>query len=68
MLVWIGVTMACFPIFYAVIENDLRRVLSYSMINQLGFMVVGVGIGGARHQRRPRPTRSRTSSSRACSS
>lgn len=47
MLVWIGVTMACFPIFYAVIENDLRRVLSYSMINQLGFMVVGVGIGGA---------------------
>lgn len=47
MLVWIGVVMACFPIFYAVIENDLRRVLSYSMINQLGFMVVGVGIGGA---------------------
>ncbi len=47
MLVWIGVAMACFPIFYAVIENDLRRVLSYSMINQLGFMVVGVGIGGA---------------------
>lgn len=46
-LVWIGVSMACFPIFYAVIENDLRRVLSYSMINQLGFMVVGVGIGGA---------------------
>lgn len=45
-LVWVGVVMACFPIFYAVIENDLRRVLSYSMINQLGFMVVGVGIGG----------------------
>ncbi|HEX8631126.1 MAG TPA: Na(+)/H(+) antiporter subunit D [Catenuloplanes sp.] len=47
MLVWVGVLMACFPIFYAVIENDLRRVLTYSMINQLGFMVVGVGIGGA---------------------
>ncbi|MDQ4115915.1 MAG: Na(+)/H(+) antiporter subunit D [Actinomycetota bacterium] len=46
-LVWIGVVMACFPIFYAVIENDLRRVLSYSMINQLGFMVVGVGVGGS---------------------
>ena len=45
LLVWIGVTMACFPIFYAVIENDLRRVLAYSMINQVGFMVVGVGIG-----------------------
>lgn len=46
-LVWVGVAMACFPIFYAVIENDLRRVLSYSMINQLGFMVVGVGVGGS---------------------
>jgi len=44
-LIWIGLAMACFPIFYAVIENDLRRVLTYSMINQLGFMVVGIGIG-----------------------
>ncbi|HEX2133882.1 MAG TPA: proton-conducting transporter membrane subunit, partial [Actinophytocola sp.] len=46
-LVWIGAAMTVFPIFYAVIENDLRRVLAYSMINQLGFMVVGVGVGGA---------------------
>ncbi|MCF6247489.1 MAG: Na(+)/H(+) antiporter subunit D, partial [Desulfobacula sp.] len=37
--------MAAFPIFYAVIENDLRRVLAYSLINQVGFMVVGIGIG-----------------------
>ena len=37
--------MAMFPIFYAVIENDLRRVLGYSMINQIGFMVVGIGLG-----------------------
>ena len=44
-LVWIGVTMACFPIFFAVIENDLRRVLAYSLINQIGFMMVGIGIG-----------------------
>ncbi len=44
---YIGVVMTCFPIFYAVIENDLRRVLAYSMINQLGFMVCGVGIGTA---------------------
>ncbi|MDG2481845.1 MAG: Na(+)/H(+) antiporter subunit D [Alphaproteobacteria bacterium] len=44
-LIWIGGAMAMFPIFYAVIENDLRRVLAYSMINQLGFMVVGIGIG-----------------------
>ncbi|MEC8944465.1 MAG: Na(+)/H(+) antiporter subunit D [Acidobacteriota bacterium] len=44
-LIWIGAIMAAFPIFYAVIVNDLRRVLTYSMNNQLGFMVVGVGIG-----------------------
>ena len=44
-LIWIGTLMAAFPIFYAVIENDLRRVLAYSMNNQLGFMVVGIGIG-----------------------
>ena len=46
-LIYVGVTMTCFPIFYAVIENDLRRVLSYSMINQIGFMVTGVGLGTA---------------------
>ena len=44
-LIPIGTAMTCFPIFYAVIENDLRRVLAYSMINQIGFMVVGIGIG-----------------------
>jgi len=37
--------MTLFPIFYAVIENDLRRVLAYSLNNQLGFMVVGIGVG-----------------------
>jgi multicomponent Na+:H+ antiporter subunit D len=46
-LIYIGAAMTCFPIFYAVIENDLRRVLAYSMINQIGFMVCGVGIGTA---------------------
>jgi len=46
-LVYIGMVMTCFPIFYAVIENDLRRVLGYSMINQLGFMICGIGIGTA---------------------
>jgi multicomponent Na+:H+ antiporter subunit D len=47
LLVYIGAVMTCFPIFYAVIENDLRRVLAYSLINQLGFMVCGIGIGTA---------------------
>ncbi len=46
-LVPIGLAMTLFPVFYAVIENDLRKVLAYSLNNQLGFMVVGVGIGTA---------------------
>ena len=45
MLITIGAIMTAFPIFFAVIENDLRRVLAYSLNNQLGFMVVGIGIG-----------------------
>lgn len=44
-LIYIGAIMTLFPIFFAVIENDLRRVLAYSLNNQLGFMVVGIGIG-----------------------
>ncbi|KPU83985.1 cation:proton antiporter [Marinosulfonomonas sp. PRT-SC04] len=44
-LIYIGVIMALFPIFFAEIENDLRRVLAYSLNNQLGFMIVGIGIG-----------------------
>ena len=44
-LIWIGAIMTAFPVFFAVIENDLRRVLSFSLNNQLGFMVVGIGIG-----------------------
>ena len=47
LLIPIGAAMTAFPIFFAVIENDLRRVLAYSLNNQLGFMVVGIGIGTA---------------------
>ncbi len=46
-LIYIGAVMACFPLFYAVLENNLRRVLSYILINQLGFMVTGIGLGTA---------------------
>ena len=45
LLIYIGAAMTLFPIFFAEIENDLRRVLAYSINNQLGFMVVGIGIG-----------------------
>lgn len=44
-LIYIGAVMAVLPVFFAAIENDLRRVLAYSLNNQLGFMVIGIGIG-----------------------
>ena len=44
-LIYVGAVMTLFPIFFAVIENDLRKVLAYSLNNQLGYMVVGIGIG-----------------------
>ena len=44
-LVWIGAIMTVFPVFFAVVENDLRKVLAYSLNNQVGFMVCAIGIG-----------------------
>ncbi|MBR9826765.1 MAG: Na(+)/H(+) antiporter subunit D [Alphaproteobacteria bacterium] len=44
-LIYIGAVMTAFPVFFAVVENDLRKVLAYSLNNQLGFMVVGIGVG-----------------------
>jgi len=46
-LMWLGALMTVYPIFYAVLENNLRRVLSYSLINQVGFMLCGIGMGTA---------------------
>ncbi len=45
LLIYIGAVMTAFPIFFAIIENNLRKVLAYSLNSQLGFMVVGIGIG-----------------------
>lgn len=44
-LIWIGAIMTVFPVFFAVIENDLRKVLAYSLNNQVGFMVCAIGVG-----------------------
>ncbi|WP_019961384.1 Na(+)/H(+) antiporter subunit D [Woodsholea maritima] len=44
-LIWIGAIMTAFPVFFAVVENDLRKVLAYSLNNQLGFMVCAIGVG-----------------------
>lgn len=47
LLLYIGVFMIFYGIVMAVLENDMRRILAYSIINQLGFMVAGIGIGTA---------------------
>lgn len=44
-LVWVGCIMTVYGIIYALLENDMRRILAYSIINQVGFMVCAVGIG-----------------------
>lgn len=44
-LIYVGLYMACYGIIYALLENDMRRILAYSIVNQVGFMVCGVGIG-----------------------
>ena len=45
LLIPVGCVMVAFPVFFALIENDLRKVLAYSLNNQLGFMVCAIGIG-----------------------
>ena len=45
LLLWAGVVMAIYGVIYAILENEIRRLLSYHIISQLGFMVAGVGIG-----------------------
>lgn len=44
-LVFVGLYMVFYGIMYALLENDARRILSYSIVNQVGFMVTGIGIG-----------------------
>ncbi len=44
-LIWIGLYMVFYGIIYALLENDMRRILAYSIVNQVGFMVCAIGIG-----------------------
>lgn len=44
-LIWVGVFMIFYGIIYALLENDIRRILAFSIVNQVGFMVCAVGIG-----------------------
>jgi multicomponent Na+:H+ antiporter subunit D len=44
-LIYFGLIMIFYGIIYALLENDIRRILAYSIVNQVGFMLVGIGIG-----------------------
>ncbi|HXV06444.1 MAG TPA: Na(+)/H(+) antiporter subunit D, partial [Burkholderiales bacterium] len=45
LLLYLGVFMIFYGIVYALLENDMRRILAYSIVNQVGFMVAGAGLG-----------------------
>jgi multicomponent Na+:H+ antiporter subunit D len=44
-LIWLGAIMALYGVVFAVLENDIRGILAYHIISQVGYMVCGVGIG-----------------------
>jgi multicomponent Na+:H+ antiporter subunit D len=45
MLIWIGAFMAIYAACMAIMENDIRRLLSYHIISQLGMMVTSLAVG-----------------------
>ncbi len=47
LLVWFGAVMAIYGVVYAVLANDIRRLLAYHIVSQVGYMVAGVGMGTA---------------------
>jgi multicomponent Na+:H+ antiporter subunit D len=44
-LIGIGLFMVMYGIIYALLENNIRRILAFSIVNQVGFMVCAIGIG-----------------------
>ena len=45
-ITWVGVLTAVFAATVAVAQNDIKRILAYSTVSQLGFMMLGLGVGG----------------------
>jgi multicomponent Na+:H+ antiporter subunit D len=45
LLIHVGLFMIFYGMVYALLENDVRRLLAYSIVNQIGFMLCGIGIG-----------------------
>ncbi|OGS93599.1 MAG: Na(+)/H(+) antiporter subunit D [Gallionellales bacterium GWE2_58_10] len=46
-LIWLGTIMALYGVVFAVLANDIRRLLGYHIISQVGYMVAAVGMGTA---------------------
>lgn len=46
-LVWAGTVMALYGVVFALLEKDMRRLLAYHIVSQVGYMVTGVGLGTA---------------------
>jgi multicomponent Na+:H+ antiporter subunit D len=44
-LLWMGSIMAVYGVIYAILADDIRVILSYHIVSQVGYMVAGVGIG-----------------------
>ena len=47
LLIWMGTVMALYGVVFAMLSNDIRRLLGYHIISQVGFMVAAVGMGSA---------------------
>ena len=45
-VVWIGVTTALMAALIAIAQTDIKRILAYSTVSQLGLMMVSLGVGG----------------------
>jgi NADH-quinone oxidoreductase subunit L len=43
---WVGAITAIFAASIAVAQNDIKRILAYSTVSQLGYMMMGIGVGG----------------------
>ncbi len=46
-LMWLGAIMAIYGVIYAILENDIRRLLAYHIVSQVGYMVCGIGIAAS---------------------
>jgi len=45
-ITWVGAITALFAALIAVAQNDIKRILAYSTVSQLGYMMMGLGVGG----------------------